>query len=238
MSSDPSIKYFVTRFGSGINGPGTQFLGRAMRTLQTKLHTRASPLYHRQDHPDQEMPLPEMMARIKPLMADHKPPHKEVVRGSNYDEPAFSIHKLEVTPKKSPLVTAIEPWVGRSSYYLGGAGPPGPSDCSGTTAYAADKAYNVYIPHSANEQGHLPEKFLYFTDTGDLQSGDFIFYKYTNRVGSSPDDYDHVDIFVRFGTCIGSRPSTGGIGYYQWVNGAGGDRPDWAALKYGRLRAQ
>lgn len=231
-------RWFVTRYGVGVQGKGSRYLGRAMRLLQRKLHRNASPLYHRQDHPKQEYPLPEMMKIVKKIMADHKAPHKEVIRGTHYDEPAFSIIKMEVAPSKSPLVSALEPYVGHSSYQLGGSGPPGPSDCSGSTAYAAEKAYKVYLPHSANEQGHMPEKFIYFTNTDDLQSGDFIFYKYTNRVGSSPDDYDHVDLFVRFGISIGSRPSTSGIGYYQWVNGPHGDRPDWAALKYGRLRAQ
>jgi cell wall-associated NlpC family hydrolase len=230
-------KYYVCQFGAGIQGRGTKRLRVAMYRLRRRCRNRATGPYHRQDHPKQVMPLPELADQVRKIMAEKKAPHKEVVRGSNYDEPAFSIISESVAPAKSPLVSALEPFVGRSSYSLGGSGPPGPSDCSGSTAYAAEKAYGVTLPHSALQQGNMPERFVYFTNPSEVRSGDFCWYTYTNRVGYGVNDYDHVDIYVRPGICIGSRPSTNGIGYYRWVNGPGAGTPDWAFRKFGRLRA-
>lgn len=233
-----TIRYYVFPQGGTTEGRrGTIFKKRALAKFRRGLRTHCTPLFHFREHPENEMTLGDLMSRVEKMLdAPHQKTKRITARGSKYDESGMVLVEvvthIQVT---DPMVKYLAQYVGKSSYDLGANGPPGPSDCSGTTSKAAKTCHNVDLPHSANEQGHDPDAFNYFFDVDELKSGDFIFYKYTDRVGSSPDDYDHVDIFVEPGLSIGSRPSTNGIGYYHWLNGAAGDKPDWAALKYGRL---
>lgn len=223
-------RYFVTQYKTGFRGDGN-YLGPAMKLLQHKLRTRATGLYHRQQFPNHEEKLPDLMKTVKQAIAEKPIGHKEVIFGSHYDEPAFAIKSKDVSVV-SPMITWAEQFVGKAGYLVGAPGPPGPGDCSQLTQNAAWEALGIHIPDTANEQGHSPALFHYFDDPGDLESGDFIWFHYTDRVGPSLDAYDHVEFFVRHGLDLGSRPSTSGTNYYPWVYV---EKPDWAVVKYGRL---
>lgn len=224
MAGEPSIKYEVTQFGLGFNGPGQRWLERALRILRRKLRKIEGPY----TIDDPEMPKDgqtkrnrkETISRVHYRMVHVKAGTKLIIRGKHYDQHAAAIRKVYVAAP-NPLVIAARAYIG--DRYVLGATPPPTSDCSGLTLKVTQEVYKITLPHMAYEQAQHP-KMRIFHDAADLDPDDFIFYVY-GRLGYT---IDHVALNVGGGKEIGARPSTGGVHVtdIDWDN----------VVSYGRLQ--
>lgn len=102
-------------------------------------------------------------------------------------------------------------------YIWAGGTPSGPSapnggtkgfDCSGLVMWAVYNASDgkIALPHLAKSQGGLGQAVLTArgnqADLSLMSPGDVIAFKLSNRVGTSPTDYDHVGIYIGGGRMI------------------------------------
>lgn len=220
------LAYQITRYGEGFDGRKRRLLSVAVNLLGLKLLRVNGPyqivgeekLYHRPEVKD------ELTRRFR---AHPNVQQKFVVRGKDYDQPAWSIRSIQRKPDRSPLVNWLAQFTGRSSYLLGADGPPGPSDCSAATQGAVKAVYGIDLVHSADQQMQ-DSRIEHFHDPDDCRSGDFVFLNYGRLNWPHA---DHVEFWVSPGLTIGSRPSTNGVNYYNF---ASYDRD--RVITYGRLK--
>ena len=230
---DDNLRVFVHQRGIAPTGPGHKFLGGGTTILRRKLRRADNAPYHFENHPENRYNRPQIVKEVHSRMDAHRHDgFRQIIHTAAYDKAPWVIEWIRVDPPVAAAVTWAEQFVGKSSYLLGGSGPPGPSDCSQLTQNACREVLGINIPDTAVEQGNDPSQFHYFTDFSELVSGDFCFFKYSNRVGSSPNDYDHVEFYKGNHVNVGSRPSTNGVNYYHWVYE---DHPDSSFSKFGRL---
>lgn len=221
------LAYQLTRYGEGFDGRKRRLLGVVLGRLSLRLR-HVHPPYTIDDHPvtyDRKAVVNELRGRFE----DHPNAEaKYVVKGSRYDEAAWAVRAVAKAEQTSALVTWVERFVGQSAYLLGAEGPPGRSDCSGTTRNAVKAVYGIDLPHSADLQSK-DGRIEHFHDPDDLRSGDFVFLNYGRLAWPHA---DHVEFWVEHGKTIGSRPSTEGVNFYRFSA-----YDATRVLTYGRLKA-
>jgi hypothetical protein len=219
--------YQLTRYGEGFDERKRRTLAILLIRLNRHLRRIHGP-YQINDQPA-EYGRKGVVAEVRKRFNEH--PNAEaryIIRGSRYDEAAWSVRSIEKVEQESQLVTWCQKFVGHSSYELGATGPPGLSDCSSTTQGAVKAVYGIDLVHSADAQSN-DSRIEHFHDPGNLRSGDFVFLNYGRLNWPSA---DHVEFYVSPGKTIGSRPSTSGVNYYRFTSFDAA-----RVITYGRLKA-
>lgn len=220
------VRYQVTRFGQGFDGPGRRWLGLSMIALRRKLRRIDGPYSFRGE--SRRYRRSEVLERTKRRMSGARIGTKLVIEGGSYDQPAFAIRKVLNKPVEHELIAEAKRFLGGP--YVFGAVPRTPgdaADCSGLTLRVVENVYGYTLPHSANLQMR-DQRVQQLGGLDDLEPGDLIFYRFGRL---PPGMADHCAFYAGRGYPapeLGSRPSTRGVGYCDV------DKPYVIAL--GRLR--
>jgi hypothetical protein len=219
-------RYQVTRFGSGFHGRGQTTLDEAMDIAREKL-SKIDGQYHFRGDDERHLGRPEIVRRLEERVNEGDIGEKFVVMGANYDQPGVSVRIIPDAAEESPLVIEARKYLGQK-YVFGHIFPPD-GDCSGLVVRAVRSTHDISLPH-LSEGIRVHEKVRTFRDPDDSESGDFIFYHFSDRNGGWP-HADDITMVVDDDMQIGARPSRGGVAIFerdperQWL------------VEYGRLNA-
>jgi hypothetical protein len=228
------IKYEITRRGLGFQDRHPMGKQQVLRKLRTRLKHLDAPYTFAGDSKGKRYNLEGAMEFARNHI-DLLKPYKDrlIVSGHSYDQPDWVLRAVEVQPP-APMSHWLENYIGKSSYDLGGEGPPGPSDCSGATRNACRAVHGIELDHSADLQMHSSHIQI-FHDSSNVAPDDFIFYNYGRLNWPEADHVEFIanpnDGILGKMRTVGSRPSTGGVSFYivaTW------DRDN--ILCYGRLK--
>lgn len=205
------IRYQITQFGMGFEGRHPLGKRRVLAKLRRRIRKLDMPVTIEGDATGTRYNLEGVMRFARNHIDKLGAGDRLTFEGASYDQPKWVVRGIEVEPD-APMVNWANHWVGRSSYLLGGDGPPGPTDCSGFTAAAAKAVYGIILPHGADLQKHSPLIDIFY-DASRVERDDFIFFNYGRLRWPQADHVEIVD--VPGSVNIGSRPSTNGVNIYH-----------------------